>query len=87
MRAQLDQSVAGYRLLKRYHKLRTPLIDLTQLILDSMPNGMIPGETITIKQEDGAISVMCDIKPITLVIEDGERKFVLKIFNVHKAKH
>lgn len=87
MRAPLDQSVAGYRLVKRYKKLHTPLVDLIQLIFDSIPAGMTPGETVEIVQSDGAVQVTCDIKPITLVIDDGTHKFTVQMVKTkHKRK-
>lgn len=87
MRAQLDQSVAGYRLVKRYGKLQVPLLELIQLVIDSIPSGMVPGETIKLAADGkGAVSVTCDLKPVSLVIEDGDHTFRLTMTKSHKKR-
>lgn len=79
MRARVSKHMAEYRVVKRYHRLYMPLIELIQSLQDLAPNGAQISEKVELEQGDGFVSVSYTTKPIELIIVDGKRRFVLKI--------
>lgn len=78
-RAKVNPEVAERRIAKRYHKLHTPIVELVQTLQDAIPPGTVLGERIELKQMDGHIDLAMTLKPMRLVLEDGERRFTLVI--------
>ena len=86
MRARVSKHMAEYRVVKRYHRLYVPLIELIQSLQDLAPNGVQISEKVELEQGGGFVSVSYTTKPIELKIIDGNRKFMLKIEEVHNVK-
>lgn len=78
-RARVNPEVAERRIAKRYHKLHAPIVELVQALQDAIPSGATLGERIELKQMDGHIEVAMKLKPVRLVLEDGNRRFTLVI--------
>lgn len=78
MRARLEQSIAGYRLVKRYRRLHEHLINLIQVIHDSAPEGMML-DNVKLVEDDGYVQAQYTLKPVTIEIVDGEHRFTLKM--------
>lgn len=78
-RARVNPEVLEKRITKRYHKLHTPIVELVQALQDAIPPGTVLGERIELKQMDGHVDVAMTLKPVRLVLEDGERRFTLII--------
>lgn len=85
MRARVSKHMAEYRVVKRYHRLYVPLIELIQSLQDLAPNGMQISEKVELEQGDGFINVSYTTKPVGLVIVDGKRRFILKMEESDKA--
>lgn len=79
MRNQLSKEAGEAKLLKRYHSLYAPIVELVQLLEDIIPPGAVLGDKIELTQVDGYIEVATTLKPRTLVLNDGKRKFTLTI--------
>lgn len=77
MRMQANKERAESRVVSRYHKLHTPLIDLIQSLQDLVPQGMTLGGTVELSQVDGYIEINQTAKPIQLVINDGNRRLTI----------
>lgn len=78
-RAKVNKEVAEKRIAKRYHKLHAPIVELVQALQDAIPPGAVLGERIELTQADGHIEVAMTLKPVRLVLNDGERRFTLCI--------
>jgi hypothetical protein len=79
MRKKVNQSMAEARMVKRYHRLHTPLIELIQSLEDLTPDGLRLGDKVELTQTEGHINVVYIAKPVEIVINDGVRRFTLKI--------
>lgn len=79
MRTRPSKQVAEGRIAKRYHKLHTPIVELVQALQDAIPPGAVLGERIELTQVEGHIDVAMTLKPVQLVLNDGERRFTLVI--------
>lgn len=78
-RAKVNREVAERRIAKRYHKLHVPIIELVQALQDAIPAGSVLGERIELTQVDGHIEVAMRLKPVRLVLNDGNKRFTLMI--------
>lgn len=79
MREKTDQDTAEKRIASRYKKLHIPIVELVQALQDAIPSEVTLGEKVVFKQMNGYIEVATTLKPRTLVLEDGQRKFTLII--------
>lgn len=86
MRARVSKHIAEYRVVKRYHRLYVPLIELIQSLQDLAPNGMQISEKVELEQGEGYVSVSYTTKPIELIIIDGKKKFTLKVEETDKKR-
>jgi hypothetical protein len=84
MRARVSKHMAEYRVVKRYHRLYVPLIELIQSLQDLAPNGAQLSEKVELEQGDGFVSVSYTTKPVELIIVDGSKRFVLKVEETSK---
>lgn len=83
-RVKVNPEVLEKRITKRYHKLHAPIVELVQTLQDAIPPGTVLGERIELKQMNGHIEVAMTLKPMRLVLEDGERRFTLVIEELRK---
>lgn len=83
-RAKVNKDVAEQRIVKRYHKLHAPIVELVQALQDAIPLGAVLGERIELTQADGYIDVAMTLRPVRLVLDDGERRFTLCIETKHR---
>ena len=83
MRARLEQSVVGYRLVKRYRRLHEHLVNLIQVIHDAAPEGMMLDE-VKLVEDDGYVQARYTLKPVTIEIVDGEHHFTLRMTKVRQ---
>ncbi len=79
MRNQLTPEVAASRIVKRYHKLHVPLVELVQLLQDMVPAGMELDENVKVVRENGVVKVSYRARPIRITIVDGGMQFELKL--------
>ena len=77
MRTPVNKERAESRVVSRYHKLHTPLIDLIQSLQDLVPQGMTLSGTVELTQVDGYIEISHAAKPIQLVINDENRRLTI----------
>lgn len=84
MRTRPNKDVAETRIVKRFHKLHKPIVELVQSLQDLVPQGMELGDTVELTQVDGHIRIAYGARPVELVLNDGNHKFSLKIQEVKK---
>jgi hypothetical protein len=78
MRKSLSGPTAEARIVKRYHKLYTPLIELVQAVQDIQTDGVQAAE-IELTRDGGEIVIECSLKATRLIINDDDRRFILQI--------
>ena len=78
MRTSPAKPTLEARIVKRYHKLYTPLVELVQSIQDLQTDG-IQGAEIELTREGGEIVIQYAARVTRLTINDEERRFVLQI--------
>lgn len=86
MRKAINKDVMYARIAKRFHRLHQPLVDMIQCLQDAVPSTTVLG-SVELTQTNGYINISYTakpIKPIKLVINDGKRKFTLKMEEPHK---
>jgi hypothetical protein len=81
MRKSLSGPTAEARIVKRYHKLYTPLIELVQAVQDIQSNGIQAAE-IELTRDGGEIVIECSMKATRLIINDDNKRFILQIENL-----
>jgi hypothetical protein len=84
MRNQLSKEAGEAKLLKRYHRLYTPIVELIQTLEDIIPPGAVLGDKIELSQVDGYVEVATTLKPRILILNDGKRRFRLVIEEIKK---
>ena len=77
MRTQVNKERAESRVVNRYHKLHTPLVELLQSLQDLVPQGMTLSDTVELTQIEGYIEISQKAKPIRLVINDKSRRLTI----------
>lgn len=82
MRKQVNKERAESRVVSRYHKLHTPLIELVQSLQDLVPQGMVLGDKVELAQIDGYLEISHTAKPVRLVLNDGSKKLTLTVEEV-----
>ena len=78
MRKSTSGPTAEARIVKRYHKLYTPLIELVQAVQDVQADGVQAAE-IELTRDGGEIVIECSLKATRLIINDGNKRFILQI--------
>lgn len=78
MRSALPQQTAEARIVKRYHRLYEPLIDLVQAVQDIQSDGIQVAD-IELTRDGGDIVIQYTAKATRLTINDDKKKFVLQI--------
>ena len=84
MRSKPNKSVAEARIVKRFHRLHTPIVELVQSLQDLVPEGMELGDKVELTQIDGHIKIAYGARPVELVLNDGKCTFSLKIQELKK---
>ena len=83
MRNPTSGPTAEARIVKRYHKLYTPLIELVQAVQDLHADGTQVTE-IELTRDGGEIVIEYSLKATRLIINDDNKRFILQ---VEKLKH
>lgn len=78
MRKSQSGPTAEARIVKRYHKLYTPLIELIQAVQDIQADGVQVAE-IEMTRDGGDIVIECNLKATRLIINDEDRRFSLQV--------
>lgn len=78
MRTSPAKPTLEARIVKRYHKLYTPLVELVQSIQDLQTDG-IQGAEIELTRAGGEIVIQYAARATRLTINDEERRFVLMV--------
>lgn len=84
MRRAVNKDVMSARIVKRFHRLHEPLVDMIQCLQDAVPSTSVLG-SVELTQANGYINISYTAKPIKLVINDGKRRFTLKLEEIQRA--
>jgi hypothetical protein len=79
MRQLPSKDRAESRVVSKYHKAYTHLIELIQALQDLAPQGMQINDTVELIQEKGSILIDYKPKPISIVIRDGKRVVTVQL--------
>ncbi len=85
MRKRPNQDVIAARIAKRYHRLHDPIVELVQCLQDSIPQGMELGDRVVLEQKDGQIQIICKMRPIEIVIVDGNNEYSLRMQSTRRS--
>ena len=78
MRKAASGPTAEARIVKRYHKLYVPLIELVQAVQDIQADGTQAAE-IELTRDGGEIVIECSVKATRLIINDDNKRFILQL--------
>lgn len=78
MRAAIPRETAETRIVKRYHKLYEPLVELVQSVQDLESDG-IQAADIELTRDGGDILIQYTAKATRLIINDDKKRFILQI--------
>lgn len=78
MKTQPSKDRAESRVINKYHKLYSPLIELVNALQDLEPGGTLVDDTI-IMRDDEKIRIAYAARPVMLTIKDKDRTFVLRV--------
>lgn len=78
MRVCISKETAEARLVKRYHKLYIPLVELVQSLQDLEPGTMLIDSAEFI-ETDKNVRVEYKTKPVQLMIRTGDQRFILRL--------
>lgn len=81
-----QQDAAEQRVLRRYERLHKDLIALVDALYKTEPTGNWIEKVSFKTKKDGKIQVGYKVRPTELMIEDGNRRFRLKIEELPKKK-
>lgn len=82
MKSPIDKDTAEIRVMRKYDKAYMALIDLVDALQNLEPNGTLVDEAVFIKKKDGQTRIAYKALPIQLSIDDGQRKFTLRVDEV-----
>ncbi|MDN5274739.1 MAG: hypothetical protein JWP06_640 [Candidatus Saccharibacteria bacterium] len=78
MRASVPKRTAETRLVKRYHKLYVPLVELVQTLQDLEPGTMLI-DSAEFTKTDKNIRVEYKVRPVRLMIDTDDQRLMLQI--------
>lgn len=81
-----QMETAERRVLRRYERLHKDLIVLVDALYKTEPTGNWIEKVSFKTKKDGKVQVGYRVRPTELVIEDGERRFRLKLEELPKRK-
>jgi hypothetical protein len=79
MRTRPSRERTESRIVHRYHKLYTPLIELVQSVEDLLPAGMQVDDTIELTKKEGEVLINCKARPVRLILHDKDYTFTLEV--------
>ena len=83
MKQPVSQSTAEARVMRKYSKLYVVLIELVDALQNMEPGGTLVDEATFTKKKDGGMRIAYKARPVQLVINDGQRKFSLRVDEVN----
>lgn len=78
MRKPVSGPTAEARIVKRYHKLYTPLVELVQAVQDIQVGGIQVAD-IELTRDGGDIVIEYGVRTTRLIINDDNKRFILQI--------
>lgn len=81
MRTAAPRETVEARIVKRYHKLYAPLVELVQSVQDLESDGIQTAD-IELTRDGGDIVIQYTAKATRLTINDGGKKFILQMEKV-----
>jgi hypothetical protein len=80
MKQPIPKETAEIQVVRKYHRLYKPLIELVDALQFLEPGGtLVDDVTFTDKSEENKVSIAYAARPIMLTIEDEGRTFILRI--------
>jgi hypothetical protein len=78
MRTAAPRETVEARIVKRYHKLYIPLVELVQSVQDLESDGIQTAD-IELTRDGGDIVIQYTARAMRLIINDGDKRFTLQI--------
>lgn len=79
MKANISKETAEARVVRKYNKLYTPLVELVSALQNLEPGGTLVDEAKITKTNEGTVRVAYKARPIRLVVVADKRKFTLRV--------
>ncbi len=78
MRTTAPRETVEARIVKRYHKLYAPLVELVQSVQDLESDGVQTAD-IELTRDGGDIVIQYTARAMRLIINDGDKRFILQM--------
>jgi hypothetical protein len=78
MRTIASRETVEARIVKRYHKLYTPLVELVQSVQDLESDGIQTAD-IELTRDGGDIVIQYTARAMRLIINNGDKRFILQV--------
>lgn len=75
----ISTQVAENKVVKKYEKLYSSLIELVSALQILEPGGTLVDDVVISQKEEGKIRLAYVATPIQLTIEDKDRRFILRV--------
>jgi hypothetical protein len=79
MRTLVSKETAEFRLVNKYHKLHSSLVELVAALNVLEPGGTLVDDVTFETKEDGRVRVAYVATPVQVTINTPERKFILRV--------
>lgn len=86
MRTSAPRETVEARIVKRYHKLYTPLVELVQSVQDLEADG-VQAADIELTRDGGDIVIQYTARAMRLIINDDGKRFILQMEKLEKSKN
>lgn len=79
MKSPIDKETSEIRVMRKYGKVYIALRELVDALQNLGPGGTLIDEAVFIKEKNGQVKLAYKERPIQLSIDDGQRRFSLRV--------
>lgn len=79
MKSPVDKDTAEIRVIRKYHKVYPLIVELVDALQNLEPGGTLVDDAMFITKANGKIQMAYKARPVRMVIDDGRRKFTLRV--------
>jgi hypothetical protein len=85
MRSPVSEESAKAKVVHKYQKLYPILMELVDLLQLLEPGGTLVDDVTLMRKDDGGVRVAYVARPVVLTIDDGKRRFILKVIEGERS--
>jgi hypothetical protein len=79
MRSPVTEESAKAKVVHKYQKLYPILMELVDLLQLLEPGGTLVDDVTILRKDNGGVRIAYVARPVVLTIDDGKRRFILKV--------